>query len=113
MTYVQNLKIQLHDRDLAPEPKSLIFNKEVNKEINGFWPTSKTWKFSSGTGISPQSPNLEFLVRKLIRKSIDFDLRPKPENSAPGPGSRPRAESLFFNKEVNKEIMGFWPTSKT
>jgi hypothetical protein len=34
LTYVQNLKIQLHHRDLAPEPESLVFNQGINKEIN-------------------------------------------------------------------------------
>ena len=29
-------------RDLAPELKSLVFNNEVNKEINGFRSKSKT-----------------------------------------------------------------------
>ena len=31
-----NVKIQLQGRDLVPEAESLVFNKEVNKEINGF-----------------------------------------------------------------------------
>ena len=33
---VQNLEIQFRDQDLVLEAESLVFNKEVNKKVNGF-----------------------------------------------------------------------------
>ena len=48
----------LKPRDLTPELKSVVFNKEVNKEMNGFRPMSKTWKSSSNAEILSQRPNL-------------------------------------------------------
>ena len=44
---------------------------------------------------------------------MDFGLCPKPGNPAQHQDLIPEAESLDFNKEVNKEMNGFRPMSKT
>ena len=73
-------KIQPQDRDLVQQLESLVFNKEMN----GFWPRSKTWKSSPKTERDlVQQPKSAVFYKEVNKEMNGFRPRSKTWKSGP------------------------------